>query len=366
MPYSNRFQHGLGCNDEAMAGAGHNLGIEALAGDTDLVTVFDDFNDTMPNVGFSDVSAADGTTNSWEENGWVMTDVGTAANDSVGMNPVGGIGFNSCIHITAGDTNDTGGNMQLDLVNSTMVGGTYTGSGTNDFTFIKRPFPHIWFPDSGTVTAADNTVYVFACRAGFLTTDAAGAWDGKVFIGLAQAVDTSIMTADTGVITIASTGPLVGFHIPEDGSIDGISHRTAATAMAEGTNFTELRAAGAVDGTTANGASAAGDIIWYDLAFRMDVTDMSETTGNGWTQFYYRAVPRLTQRPGNRVHAVPGQNPPWVRHSTVLTDQTPNDASIMVPTIEVINGATETEDTELFLDWWAFGISRYSRQARQA
>jgi hypothetical protein len=350
-----------------MGGAGFNLGLEALAGDTDLVTVFDDFNDNIPNTTFGQTAAADGQVNIWEENGWTMVDVGSPANDTVGMNPVGNLGFNSCIHVTAGDTNDTGGNMQLDPVNTLGVG-TYTGSGTNDLTFLRRPFPLIWLADSGTATSLDNTVFVMACRMGLLTTDAAGAWDGKVFVGFAEAGDVDILVPSTGAIAVSggTEGPVVGFHVAEDGSIDGISQRTFGTAMAAGTNFTELLAAGAADGTTANGAAAAGDVMWFDLAMRLDITDMSDASANGTTQFYYRRVPRLTQRPGNRTHAVPGQNPPWVRHGTVLENQTPNNDTIMVPTIEVANGATETEDTELFLDWWAFGISRYSRQARQA
>jgi hypothetical protein len=226
-------------------------------------------------------------------------------------------------------------------------------------------FPHIFIDNTGSgVTNLDETTFTFACRLGLKadeTTTGAGNWNGAAFIGWAMAADTSIMTHNTGVITIASDGPLVGFHIPIDGSIDGISHRTAATVMAEGTNFTELAAAGAVDGTLVNGAETAGDVCWWDLALRMDITDSSETTGNGFTTFYSRQVNLQTGTPGSSGYR---QNP-WNKHRTVLVDQTPASATTMVPTIEVLSGATAGQNCQFFIDWWAFGKSRLSTKSRQ-
>ena len=355
MPYSGRHQNPIGASDRAMGGAATNMGVEALAGDTDMVTVFDDFNHIMPNMGTDE-------TDGFEECGWTLAQVGAADGEVIGMNNVAGVGFNSCLMLTAGADNDTGSNAQLDMVNADLV------STADELTSMsgRYNFPHIWLADSGTATALDNTVVTFGTRIGLLTTDAAGAWDGKVFIGFAEAGDAQIMTSATGVITIASTGALVGFHIPEDGSIDAVSHRTAATVMAEGTNFTEMLAAGAADSTTANGAAVAGDVMWFDLAFRMDISDMSDDDDNGITRFYYKRVPSYPQAPGTRTHAIGGDQGQWVQHGTSLTNQTPNSATILVPTIELQNGATETEDITLFVDWWAMGISRYSRQSRQA
>lgn len=357
-PYTSRHSRPLGCSDKAFGGAGLNLGAAALAGETEMITVFDDFNHIMPNMEFGD---ADG----FAECGWVTTAIGAAANDTIGMNDIAtSTRHLSSLYITAGDTNDTGGNMQLDMSNADLV------STADQLTSLsgRYNFPHLWMPASTLATAFDNTTFVFACRVGMLTSDAAGVWDGKVFIGFAEAGDAQIMTAATGVITIASTGALVGFHVPEDGSIDAISHRTAATVMAEGTNFTELQPADSVDSTVANGITTIGDAVWYDLAFRMNVTNMSDNAANGTTEFFYRRIYPVTTDavtdpgPGYGVSIAPGEGyPPWQRHGTVLTNQTPNSATILVPTIEVQNGAAETEDTELKVDWWSMGISRYSR-----
>lgn len=361
--YSTRRGRPIGVSDQGFGGAGLNLGIEALAGEGDMITVFDDFNHVIPLDEFG-ATTGDADTSVLGDCGWVLSDIGAAANDSIGMNDVTRPRFDSCLHLTAGDTNDTGGNAQLDLVNADLV------SGANHLTALsgRHNFPHLWMPDSGTATSFDNTTFVFACRIGLITSDAVGAWDGKCFIGFAEAGDAQIMTAATGVITIASTGALVGFHIPEDGSVDAVSHRTAATAMAEGTNFTELAAADSVDSTIANGVTTIGDPVWYDLAFRMNVTNMSDDNDNGFTTFYYRRIQPVTTAttndagPGRDVEPRVGEGyEPWIEHGTVLTDQTPNSATILVPTIEVQNGAIETADTEMLVDWWAMGISRASR-----
>lgn len=353
--YSARYSKPLGAGQYGMGGAATDLGIEALAGETEMITVFDDFNDPLPNTEFGAVSAADGTTNAWEECGWVMTDVGTPTGDEVGMNDPGDVDVwtPSCIRIMTATTEDEGGNMQLDLINST-ADGTYLGSGTNDMTFYRRNFPHLWFPETAAgVTAPDNTVWTFGCRIGLradFTNGGLGDWDSKLYIGYAVAGEAAVMTPGTGAISVAAAADqLVGFHVGEDGSLDGISQRVGTTAYAEGTNFTELLAAGGVDGTVANGAATAGDIMWFDLAFRMTVLDSSETTGNGATRFYHRRVPK----PGDGYK-------PWVEHPTVLIDQTPSHTVSLVPTIEAINGPTAGRDGMVYLDSWAFGVSRYS------
>ena len=48
--YSSRHSKPLGADGNAWAGAARNMGIEALAGDTDLITVFDDFNGVVNGV----------------------------------------------------------------------------------------------------------------------------------------------------------------------------------------------------------------------------------------------------------------------------------------------------------------------------
>jgi hypothetical protein len=309
-----------------------NLGIEALAGETDMVTVFDDFNQY---IDVRDLATA--TTGGLEDNGWTITQVGgAAAGSGVGINDDASVLWDSCLRVNCGTADDQGGNLQL-----------IPGAG-------ETHFPHIWIADSGTATALDSTTFVFACRVGLVPEGTT--WAAKAFIGWAQAGDTSIMTAATGVITIASTGALVGFHIPEDGSIDGISHRTAATAMAEGTNFTDLT------GTGWNTGLTAGAPVWFDLALRMDITDMSDDNANGATRFYWRGpLNSVTGGAGSVEFNAPGEGyPPWREHGTVLTNQTPNDGTILVPTIEAINGAAGNEG-DVLVDWWAMGVSRFSR-----
>lgn len=350
-------------DEGAQGGAAAGMHIDATAGEGDMVTVFDDFNGVMPTTEFGAASAADGTVNIWEENGWVMTDIGTPATDEVGMNDPADVDqwYPSCIRIAPSTVEDEGGNMQLDHINSSAVG-SYTGSGTNDLTFHRREFPHLWIPETAAgVTAIDNTIWTFGCRVGLradITTTGSGAWDSKAFIGWSVAGEAAIMTLGTGVLAVAAAADqLLGFHFPEDGSIDGISQRVGTTAYVEGTNFTELVPAGGVDGTTANGAVTAGDTMWFDLALRMTVTDWSETS-NGATEFFYRRVPALNPgKPGQ-----PGEKlPPWQKHGTALLNQVPLHTVSLVPTIEVINGPTADVDGVVYLDWWSFGCSRVSR-----
>ncbi len=336
------FKHGLRGSTAAMAGAAEDLSIEALIGDSELVTVFDDFNSIVKGIDTFGASAI------FEDSGWVLTDEAGAVPvvDAISMNdPSGTVYYEpSCLRIFTGTADDTGGNMQLDLLN----GAVGTLISTADF-------PHLWIPDNGGTSGAavlDNTTWVFACRIGLradLTVTGAGAWDSKAFIGWAAAGDTSVMDHDTGALTDA-VGNLHGFHIPEDGSIDGVSKRISGDSLVDGTNFTELVAAGGVDGTVANGAVTAGDTMWFDLALRMDITDESDDAANGVTTFYHRRVP-------NKAVGAVG---PWRKHSTQLLNQTPNHSIHLVPTIEVLNGPTAGVDGVFMLDWWAFGTSRQS------
>jgi hypothetical protein len=340
------------------------MGIEALAGDTDMVTVFDDFNCVIPN---DETSAATGTgdTNAFEDAGWVITDINTAAGETIGMNDPTDVSqmFESSIRIFTGTGDDAGANMQLDQINNDKA------SALNDLTALGSfvQFPHIWIPETDAgVTAMDNVVFTFGCRVGMESGAADGLWEAKYYIGMAAAGDTTILAEATGEMDIATeAGPHLGFHCHEDGSIDGIAQRTATTAQVEGTNFTELMAAGTTDSTVANGVTTAGDIFWVDLALRATFDDVSETTGNGAVEFFYRRVPPLTGGSiGSRTHHIPGQNPNWTRHGTVLTDQCPNHTVALVPTIEAINSPTADEDATVLLDWWFFGISRFSRLSR--
>jgi hypothetical protein len=356
--YSARYSKPIAGNRHSQGGAALNLDVGCLQGESDMITVFDDFNHVMESMAPAD-------TDGFEECGWVVTDANTATAATLGMNDpiVAANGFDSCIRLNAGTKADSGISMQLDHINADML------STADELTTLsgRYNFPHMWIPDATTATGLDYTTWTFACRVGFETANATGSWatGGKFFIGWAENGDTSIMTNATGVITIASGGPLIGFHIPEDGSIDGICHRTAATAMAEGTNFTELQPTLAVDSTLANGVGTIGDIVWWDLALRMNIGDNSEAV-NGVTEFFTRRVypEAAATNPGASELSL---NPlgPWVRHGTVLENQTPANTAAqgaLVPTIEALNGPTD--DCDFYVDWWSFGCSRYSRGRR--
>jgi hypothetical protein len=281
--------------------------------------------------------------------GWVVTDIGTSASARIGMNdPIPATNqYMSCLLLDPGTGNDDGFNMQLDPVNATDAD---VASSPQQ----RHNFQHLWIPEDAALPAGealDNSVWVFACRLGFFgeTTD----WGGKAFVGFAAAGDTSIMTAATGIITVAGD-PLLGFHIPEDGSIDGFSKRIAAAASVDGTNFLEMAAAGAVDGSTTAAAAT-----WFDVALRMTVTDMSDNAANGATEFFIRRVPRITGTPGTSGGNLPGEGDAWTR-AGVLNNATMNHDVAMVPTIEVLNGPAGRE-AKVLMDWWAFGRSRFSR-----
>lgn len=339
--YGARFSKAVGCTRHAMGGAAEGLGIEALAGDTAMVTVFDDFNGVIEADAF-------GVGTTWETLGWEIADVGGGAQtgDYIEMNDCKSqVDFDSSIVIVPGDTADLGGNCQLDKVTGDEAAGT-----------AVYEFPHMWIPSTGSgVTVLDDTTWVFATRVGFQSGDAtaigaaSGDWNGKTYIGWAVANDVNVMTNTTGAIVIASTGGLVGFHVTESGDIRGISHRTAATAMAEGTNYTTLLAAGGVDGNTGNGATSANQKMWFDLAVKLDITDMDDDDDNGYSTFYWRRV--LPSKPLGD----------WMKHPTVLENQTPNSATVMVPTIEVINGPAVVQECAVGIDWWAFARNRVNR-----
>jgi len=357
-------------SDKAMGGAAEELDNMCLGGESDMITVFDDFNDVMPALAMGEADTADNNVNPYFESGWVMTDVGAGTGSLVIMNDaVGGqLPYNSCLTFYSGTAEDSGGNCQLDQV---ACEDASEDDWLTSLAAKTRTFPHIWIDDlAAGATILDNTTYMFACRLGLRSDtwgEKAGAggidgvWDSKCFVGWAVTADANVMTAATGAITIASTGELIGFHVPEDGSIDGISHRTVATVMAEGTNFTELAPAGAVNNTVVNGVEAAGDTTWWDLALRMDITDMSDDDANGYTTFYTRRVlQNASAAPGSSGFK---QNP-WNRHTTVLANQTPNPGAALVPTVEIINGPTAGADGVIYLDWWAFGKSRTSRLSK--
>lgn len=345
----------LGSN-KSLGGAGENLLIEATNGANELITVFDDFNSVIPGATFGTASGA-GTVNVWEDCGWTFSDVGAPGNDLVTMNSAvaATLPFDSSIRIDAGDQADTGGNMQLDFVNLLNSGIIDVTDATNvDATRQARHnFQHIWIAESGAGAAIlDNTVLVFACRIGLVSN--AATWDGKLFVGWAEAGDVGIFTVGTGAIAQAETGPLVGFHINGDsGSTEGlfgISQRTVSTAYAEGTNRVTLYDGSALDSGTANVG------VWFDLAVKMHITDMSDNAANGRTTFYSRRVPRVTT-PGiiSRGDSESG----WTQFNTIIRNQTPNNDVALVPTIELVNGPTNQSD--VLLDWWAFGMSRANR-----
>ena len=199
--------------------------------------------------------------------------------------------------------------------------------------------------DADNVHCGDGTLYDDSGSDAYLvvydmnsTTSVRGISDART--------DPGILTAADGTIAQAETGPLVGFHVGEDGSIDGISQRTVNTAYAAGTNFTELFAAGEPNGT-------AGVAKWYDLAVVLDITDMSDNAANGTTTFYTRRV---------RSVALDPKLPVWRKHATVLSNQTPNNNLNLTPTIEVVNGPANLSD--VLVDWWAFGATRFSRTGR--
>jgi len=351
--YSGRYTKPLGCNRHAMGGAAEGLGIEALAGDTEMVTVFDDFNGVVKEEGWGDAAT-------WETNGWVLTeDAGVASvAESISMNDaaVTTYDYSSCIQIYGGTADNSGGSMQLDALN-----GTINAPVTN------HSFEHIWIPEVLTIPAGgglagaagdaaealDHTSWMFATRVGFradhLAAAGAGDWEGAFFIGWAAAGDTSLITHDTGVITGAAN-MCFGLHVCILGEMYGVSKRLEADAVSAAVgNYTQIQPAGSVDNTVANHCDVAGQTCWWDFAMRMDITDMSDDTANGTTRFWSRRV-----LPGVPLG-------PWNLHPTTLTNETPNAGDAVVPHIELITSAAAGEDCSVLIDWWAFGRNRVNR-----
>ena len=357
-PYSGRYSKPLGCSRHAMGGAAQDLGIEALAGETDLVTVFDDFNSVMTTTALPVAVTGDAATNAFTDSGWVLSDAGTTTTPvagTIGMNDPAVVGdvYESSLKIFSGTADDEGGNMQLDAINADLA------SAANNLTALSttRTFPHIWFPETGAgVTAADHTTWMFACRIGFkadITTtsgpDAVGDWDSKAFIGFAVAGEAAVLAPATGVISVtAAADQVLGFHMCELGEIYGVSQRVGTTAYVEGTNRVTIRGAGGINGYVANGVETAGDVKWFDLALRMDVSDWNAAE-NGTTTFYSREL-NFGEQTGD-----------WSQHPTVLQNQVPYHTVALVPTIELVNGPTAGCDGLIMVDWWAMGRNRVNR-----
>jgi len=342
--YGARFSKAVGCTRHAMGGAAEGLGIEALAGDTEMVTVFDDFDGVVTTETF-------GGTAYWEQVGWVLSDANDPTGDEVGMNDPANTDtyYGSNILLFGGTDDDDGGSMQLDLINGSVGGG---GAVT-----APRWFNHMWIAETDAGAAInDNTTWVFAARVGLQSGDTtaigttSGDWESKFFVGYSAAGDTGILVRTTGLPDVATQGgPIVGIAGDESGRLVGHAQRTANTALAEGTNFTYLTAAGGVDGNTGNGATAANQKMWFDIAFRMDIVDQSEAADNGYVRFYWRRV-------------LPGQPlGDWLTHPTVLTNQCPNHTVALVPIIEFINGPTADQDGVMAVDWWCMGRNRINR-----
>ncbi len=367
MPVSGSYGRPTGCSSKAMGGAAEGMDISALRGESELVTVFDDFDDTMIVTDPGVVSNADTTINLWEECDWNLASIGTSSTNTVDMQDpnVTAKWHPSCMRFVTGDDEDTGVGMQLDMLANINHGVLLDVAGTDDIAISgHRNFQHVIIPDSAIGAAVlDDTTFVFACRVGIradIDANGGGAWDSKAFIGWAESGDVDVLVLATGLVSVSggTEGPVVGFNINEDGGIIGVSQATFGTALAAGTNFIQMVDAGGVDGTTANGSETAGDTTWFDLALRMDIGNISANAGT--TKFYSRRVPLVSGAAGWSDADQSTANFNWTLNGT-LTDAIPNNDVALVPTIEVINGPTTDVDGVIFLDWWTMGCSRISR-----
>ena len=101
--YGQRHSRPMGAGDKAFGGAGSQMSLFALDGESDMITTFDDFNDFMIGTQYGVVSNADGTVNMWEECGWTMVDDPTTGPTAelISMNDqnVTSADFDSCIRI---------------------------------------------------------------------------------------------------------------------------------------------------------------------------------------------------------------------------------------------------------------------------
>ena len=192
---------------------------------------------------------------------------------------------------------------------------------------------------------------MFATRVGFRAEEDGtgdGAWEGGFFIGWAASGDTSLLVHDTYIMEAANQA--FGFHVCSEGEIYGVSKRIEADAVTAAVgNRVELQPADSVSNTLANSCDVVGQTVWWDLAMRMDITNMSDDDDNGTTRFWTRRVlPGATLGPWN-----PGPN--------ILTNETPNAPDAVVPHIEVIASAAAGEDLCTYVDWWAMGRTRNNR-----
>jgi hypothetical protein len=333
--YSGRFSKPLGANADAFGGAGLNLNIAALSGETEMVHSFDDFDDQV---------AGAGPGNNVPRIGWLTTVRGGAAGHTTAINPLAPSGRHySCLQVTAGTAASTGINAIVD-----------------DPQDVAAAKPILRWPDRTDTEAMDNTSYVFACRVG-LRISAGSVWDGQAFIGIAEETDTAILelVAANGIQSPTSNA-MIGFHIASDGHIDLICMREGKAIAAE--NFTQMVS------TTWNQNLGTGDhnITWFDLAFRAEVRDWDDASDNGAVTGYFRQVgsPVTTvgRRPVEQSNATSPSTNAWTQHPTPIFNETPFDAGVnaLVPAIEVINGAGANL-TELWVDWWVMAISRMSR-----
>jgi hypothetical protein len=359
--YSGRFSKPLGGNRHAFGGAGLNLDLGALSGQTDIATVFDDMNHNIATVAYTALPLA----GSISDFGWVTTLVGAGG---------GTVGVGTLLNSTL-DANylvpDEGANMQLQPV--VGVGGIGAAA-----------FPHYRFRSS--TTSLDHNVYVFACRVGYQSS---GTSQAKLYLGWAEGGDVDIMDPATGVLSTAAgagqAGPLLGFHINLDPAVTPnislVSQRVHGVAFVEGTNFTAMRSGADVPVDPASG-QATGEVIWHDLALLCHGIDNSDNTNNGSVTGFFRRVPTISDDFGSTIITDPvaaglretsasdGDSPDsgrWVKHPTVLLNQIPTMGGAigsLVPTIEVIAGPAT--NGSFLIDWWAFGVSRPSLRASLA
>ncbi len=92
--YSGRVSKPVGASANAMGGCALNMAAECLNGQTDMVTIFDDFNSVITN------ETGAGTSH-WEVLGWTIVGIGTQTATKVGMNDIDSVEetFRSCIRI---------------------------------------------------------------------------------------------------------------------------------------------------------------------------------------------------------------------------------------------------------------------------
>ena len=311
-----------------------NLDISALAGEAEMITIFDDFNVER---------AMAGANNDVPRPGWIATDRGGAASALIGINDraVEEM-YLSSVRLDPGTAVSTGNHVAV-------VANVGAAEDTD-----QRMF---WPNSGGDADAMDNQTFVFAIRIG-LEISAGTTWDASCFVGFANSADTTILelVAASGILD-APGASLLGFHIASDGHIDLVSVR-GSTALADGTNFTQVLGTGWNTGLTTGVRGA----VWFDLALRCDITDWSDATANGVTTGYIRmlsddpAPGRRTARPSSPTTP---PAPVWHEAGQLLNSIPRDGAGTFVPTWEIVNGAG-TSDVDLLVDWQVHGLSRPS------